>query len=149
MQCCRNLTKSCFTESCFTEGTVQNTYNCPIIDAFGCYLWKAIVAPEASNRGTPKYGIQNIKSFNSDFASLSLYDLNKSLSHRSLKPGTWCCGLHCVIHSRTRARQTMQKCTPNLYCILTQFANSLFWWQADIAPCFNSYWSCASSQSSQ
>ena len=114
-----NLTKSCFTESCFTEGTVQNTYNCPIIDAFGCYLWKAIVAPEASNRGTPKYGIQNIKSFNSDFASLSLYDLNKSLSHRSLKPGTWCCGLHCVIHSRTRARQTMQKCTPNLYCILT------------------------------
>jgi len=31
----------------------ENTYDCLIIDTFGCYLWKAI-APEASNRGTPK-----------------------------------------------------------------------------------------------
>jgi len=31
----------------------ENTYNYLIIDTFGCYLQKAI-APEASNRGTPK-----------------------------------------------------------------------------------------------
>jgi len=35
--------------------------NCPIIDTFGCYFWKAI-APEASSRGrsrgTPKLGLE-------------------------------------------------------------------------------------------
>ena len=40
------------------QGTESdNTYNCPILIY---YFWKAI-APEPSNKGTPKVGTQSVK----------------------------------------------------------------------------------------
>lgn len=35
----------------------ENAYSCSITDTFGCHLWKA-TAPESSNRGSPKLGLE-------------------------------------------------------------------------------------------
>jgi len=39
------------------EQMSENAYSCSITDTFGCHLWKAI-APESSNRGSPKLGLK-------------------------------------------------------------------------------------------
>ena len=74
--------------------------------------------------------LQDVNRLNSDFTTLveisSLYDLDKSLLHRLLKPGVvasgsiaWKSGMH----DRAIARQVVRKCTSSSTAFLHNFQN--------------------------